>query len=218
MLVKMEKLNNNSDRTKFQVRFLGEYHEIVIDWNDEKYKYKQQQVIEQLASITGISINYTTGIIKRTPLDRGNFFFNNLIPRTSPSGVFLMFPERTFNHSCIRDGERYHLETELNYMHIEHLGIYYILRAMEDLEESSEGRCELVCRSKNTKAFINRIKDLVHNDELNAQISHRMRSLSYNQQYELYREFNILQYLNWCCKLHPFFSFVVVQPYLRSRG
>ncbi len=135
-----------------------------------------------------------------------------------------MAPARTFNHSCVRNGGRYHLEVVLRYMHIEHLGIIYILRAMDDLEESSEGRCTaFVCQSKNTKAFINRIKDLVHNDELNAQISHRMRSLRFNPQIlehqdELYREYNILQYLNMCCELDPSFLFRVVQPYLRSRG
>uniref|UniRef100_T1KMU4 Uncharacterized protein n=1 Tax=Tetranychus urticae TaxID=32264 RepID=T1KMU4_TETUR len=38
--VKMERHNDNSDKITFKVEFLGEYHDVVIDWNDDKYQHK----------------------------------------------------------------------------------------------------------------------------------------------------------------------------------
>ncbi len=63
----MEQQNDNSDKSKFilpneiihslhffsilatfKVEFLGEYHDLVIDWNDDKYICKGKQLFEQV--------------------------------------------------------------------------------------------------------------------------------------------------------------------------
>ncbi|XP_015788425.1 uncharacterized protein LOC107365447 [Tetranychus urticae] len=51
----MDGIDKNSDKTIFKVKFLGEYHDVVIDWSDESHEYKQVQLFKQLESITGIA-------------------------------------------------------------------------------------------------------------------------------------------------------------------
>lgn len=35
----------------FKVKFLGEYHDFVIDWSDESHEYKQVQLFKQVITI-----------------------------------------------------------------------------------------------------------------------------------------------------------------------
>uniref|UniRef100_T1JWR4 Uncharacterized protein n=2 Tax=Tetranychus urticae TaxID=32264 RepID=T1JWR4_TETUR len=75
----MGEQNNNSDKIKFKVKHLNEYHEIVIDRNDARYesKYQHQQLFEQLESITGVPSRYTA----RAYIDQSYIYWPDINPQ-----------------------------------------------------------------------------------------------------------------------------------------
>ncbi|XP_025017260.1 uncharacterized protein LOC107365464 isoform X1 [Tetranychus urticae] len=189
--------NNNSDKTTFKVEFLGEYHDMVIDWNDDKYEYKEQQVFEKLESLTGIPSKYKISfhLIQARPHLHKNYpFHGTLLPYEDPDAQrSLYFFNRThfpqndrfsvdfvkdnIHDVCIFDGERFHLTFHVYYnnMVLKRIGITYNLVREIWVEE---GVCtRMFCHHRRTKSYFKRIKDLVNNHELNSQISHRIQPI-----------------------------------------
>ncbi|XP_015788379.1 uncharacterized protein LOC107365424 isoform X2 [Tetranychus urticae] len=254
----MEQHNDNSVKTTFKVKFLGEYHDIVIDWNDDKYEYKQQQIFEQLESLTGIPIKYKKSFIlyetrphlhKDYPNDEIWFrlgdqihrrrlsFLNN---RHSPFNDFRFhcdFEKDNIHDVCILDGERFQLSFQIRYdsMSLKRIGISYDLVPETWVEEGVCSR--MFCQHTQTKSYFNRIKELVTNDGLNSQISHRIQPIEeivrhngdihlFMEMGKIYREFNVQQFFKNYCHLNNWQSFgdedgivtINHEQYLRIRG
>lgn len=57
----------------FKVKFLGQLHDIIIDWNDERYSFKPQQVFKQLESITGVRSKYNLIIVRHVTQVQGEW-------------------------------------------------------------------------------------------------------------------------------------------------
>ncbi|XP_025017261.1 uncharacterized protein LOC107365464 isoform X2 [Tetranychus urticae] len=224
--------NNNSDKTTFKVKFLGEYHDMVIDWNDDKYEYKQQQVFEQLESLTGIPIKYKTlfRLLEARPNLRGDYpndeiwfridgevtkrylyFHNNREPVNYDIRYDCDFVKDNIHDVCIMDGERFQLGFFVRYdsMSLKRIGIGYYLVPEIWVEEGVCTYC--FCQHSHTKSYFKRIKDLVTNEELNSQISHRVQPLEENMRYnddsedelnKVYEEYNVRQLLGNNCHLY----------------
>ncbi|XP_025017270.1 uncharacterized protein LOC107365424 isoform X3 [Tetranychus urticae] len=248
----MEQHNDNSNKTTFKVKFLGEYHDVVIDWNDDKYEYKHQQIFEQLESLTGIPIKYKTSFMLRETRphlhkdypnaeiwfrygeqvpQRQLYFFNN-------RQLYCDFVKDNIHDVCIQDGERFQLRFHVRYdsMSLKRIGIDYDLVPETWVEE---GVCtDAFCQHTQTKSYFKRIKDLVTNDGLNSQISHRIQPLQENMRQnadihwfmemeKIYREFNVQQCLrfychliNWHARIYDEDGVVIIniEQYLRMRG
>uniref|UniRef100_T1KN41 Uncharacterized protein n=1 Tax=Tetranychus urticae TaxID=32264 RepID=T1KN41_TETUR len=137
----MGEQNNNSDKIKFKVKHLNEYHEIVIDRNDERYepKHQHQQLFEQLESITGVpsTMRYTTRayidqsyIHWPSPIDPVRYRFWFINQNAFAPDKLRRYPRQ---HDILslhfRDGERFDLDYGLSYEHYrsKHLSMVYTL-------------------------------------------------------------------------------------------
>uniref|UniRef100_T1KMW1 Uncharacterized protein n=1 Tax=Tetranychus urticae TaxID=32264 RepID=T1KMW1_TETUR len=192
----MEQHNDNSDKTTFKVDFLGECHEVVIDWNDDKYKYKYKrfQLFELLESITGVPRELNMGIIL--------YQAENRQPRYHTISIFYISDYPNDEEICdsIRDAGRFRLTFGATY-DFKQPSIFYAL-----VPESSEpgGGCSFhFCRYKHTKSFFNKVKDIITNEKLNAKIASAIQSLRDDGDYvEVLRQFNVLQYFRSMCDYH----------------
>ncbi|XP_015788561.1 uncharacterized protein LOC107365548 [Tetranychus urticae] len=185
----MEQHNDNSDKTTFKVEFLGEYHDVVIDWNDDKYEYKGRQLFEQLESITGVPRKFNLGILLH------NFQVEDETPHYYNIYSFVdanISPNKEMICDSIRNAEgRFHLAYNAVHPHIS-----YFLVAESSVPE---GECSFYfCRYKNTKSFFNKVKDIITNDELNAKIASAFQSRDSNFD-EILRQFDVLKYFRSMC-------------------
>ncbi|XP_015788467.1 uncharacterized protein LOC107365472 [Tetranychus urticae] len=197
------------DKITFKVKHLDKYHDIVIDWNDDRYVDKFQQIFEQLESITGVPSRYTSSVYIPRP-DEVNFpgllalgcinrkaYTPDLLPN------FANEPRFCNMRRHIRDGDRFHLKYCAYYYH------YVSKRISMDyglVRESyvTEGVCSQdFCQHQCTESHFKRLKDLVSNDELNAKIAPLVQPLLerhlFSEADTIFREFSIQQYFHLIC-------------------
>ncbi|XP_015788423.1 uncharacterized protein LOC107365445 [Tetranychus urticae] len=196
----MERQNDNSDKITFRVEFLGEYHEVVIDWNDDKYKHKGRQLFDQLESIVGVprEFNYEIllqyhHVVDGANTSPGDPFYHN-IDDTDDSN----YPNKEEICDSIRDAEgRFRLGYDAHYWFKRTHICFFLVR------ESSvpEGECFYdFCRYKNTKSFYNKVKDIINNDKLNAKIASAIQPIrDYREKREILRQFDVLKYFRSIC-------------------
>ncbi|XP_015791099.1 uncharacterized protein LOC107367861 [Tetranychus urticae] len=221
----MERQNDNSDKTTFKVKHLGEYHDIVIDWNDDRFLYKALQLYDQLESITGIPSRYNDKIYLYDPFTEGSgnlntYDINRRIEHPERNG-----PSKDEICDAISFAEgRFHLVCEVTFVerNTNHIFIEYSLIPERVVPE---GGCRhRFCRYKNTKSFFNKLKDIVNNDQLNAKMASLVPTSGSSS--EICRRFNIRQYFRSSCNARYWEVpnaearrvFCDMNLYLRTRG
>ncbi|XP_015788494.1 uncharacterized protein LOC107365492 [Tetranychus urticae] len=215
----MERQNDNSDKTTFKVKHLGKYHDVVIDWNDDKFSYKPLQLYEQFESITGIPSRYNNEIFLYHPfteqLDYYDIYWSVEYPeRNGPSkGEIcdaISFAEGSF-----------HLVCEATFS-MQHFCIWFTLIPERVVPE---GGCRHdFCRYKASKSFFNKLKDIVNNDQLHAKIASLVAPSRDSS--EICRRFNVYQYFRSICNARYWEYanegirrvFVDMNLYMRTRG
>ncbi|XP_015783668.1 uncharacterized protein LOC107361363 [Tetranychus urticae] len=222
ILVKMLQQNYDSNKTTFRVKFFGEYHDIVIDWDDDKYGYKQQlQISEQLEALTEIPMKYAkcTYLVEVLPDHelRGHAITNH----TSYNHVTCIDPDYLEKdiicNAITRADGRFILVPEVHSANYE---TKYITVRHFLVPESvvPEGVCSrFVCQYKYTKTFFDKVKDVIRNEEVNSRTS----SLAANNNFylrveEIYKELNVYQYIVSPCSLRDVPLDRIL--YLRTRG
>ncbi|XP_015788157.1 uncharacterized protein LOC107365198 [Tetranychus urticae] len=224
-------MEKHDDVSTFQLEFLGEYHDIVIDWNDDKYKYKETQLFELLEPITGIPRQYNINIELYNINHRNGGFMYHYISKQASGSDFRNSLNSAATCNSIRNAEgRFHLAYRAYYdPWFGHTRIYLIL-----LPESlvPEGACHYdFCRHKNTKTFFNKLKNIINNDQLNAKIASLITPNAEDvrrEGREICKQFNVLQYFHsLCITQHREYDFeseavrIVIgdmKLYLRTRG
>uniref|UniRef100_T1KLP1 Uncharacterized protein n=1 Tax=Tetranychus urticae TaxID=32264 RepID=T1KLP1_TETUR len=174
-------MEEQNDKSTLQLEFLGEYHDIVIDWNDDNYECKETQLFELLEPITGIPRQ----------------FYNEIHLRSDSR------KETICDIIRIADG-RFHLEYRAGFYHWRnHTQISYTL-VPENLVP--EGECCIhLCRHRNTKTFFNKLKDIINNDQLNAKIASLLTPHGEDDRREVIlmreicKQFNVSQYFYSPC-------------------
>ncbi|XP_015788468.1 uncharacterized protein LOC107365473 [Tetranychus urticae] len=203
--------------TTFKVKHLDEYHDIVIDWNDNRYEYKYQQLFEQLESITGVPNRYIHELGLVRPY-----------PTTLPGIVCYVNEERIqgidIHGARIRNGECFRLKCWLKFEWFKYNRILMNYKLVAE-DSIPEGACTYdFCQHQFNATYFKRLKDIVNNDELNAKVSQLIRSLrriSYVTSDNIFRKFNILQYICVQCVVYEmlFYDSIVPRPlYLRCAG
>uniref|UniRef100_T1KN38 Uncharacterized protein n=1 Tax=Tetranychus urticae TaxID=32264 RepID=T1KN38_TETUR len=233
----MGEQNNSSDTNKitFKVKHLDEYHDIVIDPNDDRYEYKDQhqQIFEQaskLESITGVPSRYTTSFIiprNMNPSDVNNIerFAHDLRME------YTEYMDDDIFSVNIRDGERFHLKYYASYRYSISKRINMCYRLAEERDVPEEGCGRNVCQFLRTESFFKRLKDLVNNDELNAKITQLVQPLfeisspeTHLEAWKILKEFNVFQVLYPSCVWHHRWRLAETGDarqndlYLRTRG
>ncbi|XP_015788681.1 uncharacterized protein LOC107365650 [Tetranychus urticae] len=228
----MEEQNHNSGKITFKVKHLDEYHDILIDPNDERYAYKDQhqQIFEQLESITGVPSRYTTSF--NIPRNMNPSDVNNIERFAHDLRMeYTEYMDDDIFSVNIRDGERFHLKYRVGYVYSisKRISMCYCLAEERDVPE--EG-CGLdVCQFTRTESYFKRLKDLVSNDELNAKITQLVQPLfeiasdeTLTEAWKILKEFNVLQnfypacYLDCRWRLAETGDARQIGLYLRTRG
>ncbi|XP_015788642.1 uncharacterized protein LOC107365623 [Tetranychus urticae] len=200
----MDQQNNNSDKIEFKVKFFGQYHDIVIDRNDDKYIYKTQQLFQQLALITGIPSKYTTYVKlfgaepDENDLRTHHWIFND-IPLTSDDQLSWSVKSlRAFDNAV----SRYHLSFLASYCNVvtRNIHISYKLIPESEVPEGVCSRC--FCQYKYTKSFFDKIKMVIYNEELNSKlrlldVQTLGRERWFVEHCKVYKEFNVGQYFEY---------------------
>ncbi|XP_015788641.1 uncharacterized protein LOC107365622 [Tetranychus urticae] len=199
----MDQQNNNSDKIKFKVKFFGQYHDIVIDRNDDKYIYKTQQLFQQLALITGIPSKYTSYVkLFGAEPDEEDWRTYHLIRNDAPliSDGQPHWPIegglRAFDNAV----PRYHLSFEAGFCNVITRNILISYGLIPE-SEVPEGVCSrFFCQYKYTKSFFDKIKMAIYNEELNSKIRLLdFRTLGlwpwFDEHLKVYKEFNVEQYI-----------------------
>uniref|UniRef100_T1KN50 Uncharacterized protein n=1 Tax=Tetranychus urticae TaxID=32264 RepID=T1KN50_TETUR len=223
----MAEQNHHYDKFAFKVKHLNEYHDIVIDPNDDRYesKHHHQQLFEQLESITGVPSRYTTKVYilindNPSPVDNTDRFV--------PDSQMEYYPRHDIFSVNIRDGARFYLQYGASYAHriSKRLSMCYYL--VEEIDVPEEDCYIGVCQSKCTESYFKRLKDLVNNDEFNAKITQLVQPLFESRNaaevYKIFREFNVKQYLYPVCDFDHRWRLAETghvrqdNQYLRTRG
>ncbi|XP_015788687.1 uncharacterized protein LOC107365657 isoform X2 [Tetranychus urticae] len=232
----MAEHNNDSDKITFKVKHLDQYHDIVIDLNDDRNEYKHQQLFEQLESMTGVASRYTSVVIIKRPNEinrslRNSWHFLNqkaftpdLLMRYPIGGDDIRSPH-------FRDGERFHLQYWFAYEEGISNRINMRYKLVDERDIPGGDCCRHFCQYQCTEGYFNRLKDLVSNEKLNAKITQSVQPLletlshlRYLEADKIFREFNVKQYLYPVCVwLHRWRSSVNGHAsqddlYLRTRG
>ncbi|XP_015788403.1 uncharacterized protein LOC107365428 [Tetranychus urticae] len=213
----MAKRPDYPHKITFKVKHLDEYHDIVLDWDEDKYRYKKQQIFDQLESITGVPNRYTCNVCVPRPdevnLD-GIFTWRYINLKAYPPGSQ---PELT-NYSrddyreddiswrIFRDGERYHLAYFAYYDYEVSKRISFSYSLVNE-RYVTEGVCTRdFCQYRSNESHFKKLKDLVSNDELNAKITPLVQplmetfsNLRYAEASKILREFNVEHYLCVIC-------------------
>ncbi|XP_025017251.1 uncharacterized protein LOC112539187 [Tetranychus urticae] len=224
-------MEEQNDKSTFQLEFLGEYHDIVIDWNDGKYKYKETQLLELLEPITGIPRQYNIGIRLYNNRNEG-FAYHYTTKNASRSDAHnSVVSAATCDY--IRNSEgRFHLTYWADFN--PGFNQTYIFYTLVPKSLVPEGECCIhSCRHKNTKTFFNKIKDIINNDQLNVKIASLLTPnvgyLTHKREVtEIFKKFNVIQYFKSLCTVqyrqYDFDSKAVriefgeTKLYLRTRG
>ncbi|XP_025018290.1 uncharacterized protein LOC107370440 [Tetranychus urticae] len=226
----------NSYKTTFKVKFLGDYHDIDIDWSD-KYGWHQQkqQLLGQLQSITGVPCKYVYELllpILREPLqhvqprdDPYHYAIRNQINYWSAA----THKEEFF--SAIRYAENsFHLAYDVHFDSVISRRFINIRLRYRLVPERMvpEGVCRHgFCQHRNTKSIFNRIKDIINNDEFNETIWSQVYPIrGLRTRRGVYRQFNVLQYSFLICddvySRFPSDAYRLINSepkvYLRARG
>uniref|UniRef100_T1L5K0 Uncharacterized protein n=1 Tax=Tetranychus urticae TaxID=32264 RepID=T1L5K0_TETUR len=199
---------NDSDKTTFKVKFLGDYHDIVIHWNDE-YGYQQlkKQLFAQLESITGVPSQHILRIL--LPGLRAQWQLgSNLYEHYYTIWNLINYPEHglykdQFCYAISFAGNRFLLDYTVSFdsapnMNLSNTHITYRLIPERTVPE---GVCRLsFCQHRNTKSIFKKIQDLINNVVLNAKIwSHVQPIRVMRPRRKIYRQFNVLQYFWLIC-------------------
>lgn len=218
----MDASSEASDITTIKVHFLGEWHDIVIDWNDDR-KYKQDQIFAQLEEMTGILSAFITfmGLYEMRPVNprRRNgiklfYIHNNDFHYVGVGSCPPNLIKEDVIDSCIEDGERFYLSYNLYFERfiLRNAAISFML-VPEILVV--EGRCNMhLCQTTHTEPFFNRVKDIILSEPLNDEMLERFEALGdpegrfhswYIAVKYIYQEYNILQFFEVACsnKLSP---------------
>ncbi|XP_025017313.1 uncharacterized protein LOC107365657 isoform X1 [Tetranychus urticae] len=236
----MAEHNNDSDKITFKVKHLDQYHDIVIDLNDDRNEYKHQQLFEQLESITGVPSRYTTSFIiprNMNPSDVNNIerylmcFYNQKAFAHDLRMEYTEYMDDDIFSVNIRDGERFHLKYYASYRYSISKRINMCYRLAEERDVPEEGCGRNVCQFLRTESFFKRLKDLVNNDELNAKITQLVQPLfeisspeTHLEAWKILKEFNVFQVLYPSCVWHHRWRLAETGDarqndlYLRTRG
>ncbi|XP_015788384.1 uncharacterized protein LOC107365412 [Tetranychus urticae] len=219
-LIGMAEPNKNSDKTTFKVKHFDEYHDIVIDWNDDRHEYKYQQLFEQLESITGVPNRYTNvlGLRRLQPTTLPDYFYcgNQIGIQGRPD----------ISEPRLRDGECFRLICNLSFewFRYNRICMNYSLVAEDGIPE---GVCsQFFCQNRYNKAYFKNIKDIVNNEELNLKISQILQPVGRGQRLiadQVFRKFNIKQYFSrncefWFRRMDPDERIFHRHDYQRNRG
>ncbi|XP_015788409.1 uncharacterized protein LOC107365432 [Tetranychus urticae] len=193
----MAEQNNYTDKTTFKVKHLDEYHDIVIDWNDDRHEYKYQQLFEQLESITGVPNRYTEYLSLHRPLPTTLPDYFDCVNQIGIQG------RPDISEARIRDGECFRLKCCLRFewYYYNRICMNYSLVAEVGIPE---GVCsQFSCQYQYTEAYFKNIKKIVNNEELNLKISQILQPVERGQHLiadHVFRKFNIKQYFSWNCE------------------
>ncbi|XP_015788691.1 uncharacterized protein LOC107365659 [Tetranychus urticae] len=231
----MAKQNKNSDKITFKVKHLDEYHEIVIDPNDDRYesKHQRQQIFEQLESITGVPSRYTVDVLIHVLRNR-NLSVDTVRYPWSFSNQKAYVPDSLARYSAlpdfydlnIFDGERFYLIYDISYSHdvSKHLSMHYTL--VDEGAVPDEGCSLRACQYQCSESYFKRLKDLICNNEMNAKITQLVQT-QMESDWELdtiFREFNVKQHFSIKCDVVDRWSIAMNgharrhDLYLRTRG
>ncbi|XP_015788426.1 uncharacterized protein LOC107365448 [Tetranychus urticae] len=197
----MDKNSDNSDKTIFKVKFLGEYHDVVIDWSDESHEYKQVQLFKQLESITGIANKY----ICQVDLEADNqdpfltenpdseYFYSIVLPND--------FTKDRIYNQYIHDDEilvlRYHPVYDSRRVD-NYLFCYYELTNENMIREGVCSMYGRYCPHLQSKTVFNKVK-YVFSDEFQSKIIDRIGSSNSSPVERFLMEFNVQQYFRFIC-------------------
>ncbi|XP_015788400.1 uncharacterized protein LOC107365425 [Tetranychus urticae] len=215
----MEQQNDNSDKTTFKVEFLGEYHDVVIDWNDDKYICKGKQLFEQLESITGVSRQCNAEINVYEPWwDPFNTQYHIIrCDETYDLSRFAITKEQILDSISYAEG-RFRLAYENHFdIREKKAVIYYYLVAESSVPQDE--CCFYFCQYKNSKTVFDKVKDIFNNDQLIAKFVSLDQLQRLIEVDEILRQFNVLQYFLPMC--HERYWRQVddeICLYLRTRG
>ncbi|XP_015791114.1 uncharacterized protein LOC107367874 [Tetranychus urticae] len=236
----------SSDKVTIKVKVEDEgYHDIVIDWSDGSFPYKDQQVINQLASIIGIPVEYIfMALLIYAPhnhFDLRNIEHRSFDPRlwdidADDPEVFdeddnALMPCHFTREKCLgrlNDGDRFVMSTDL-YLGSDgcfslHLWLYSL-----DCELYNENNCtHHYCHYSSTRTFIDRKVSVATNTELQmilraryAELPHIVDDASYienrSQSMRIMRELHINMFIwvRWCSSNN---ESQWGSPYSRTRG
>ncbi|XP_015791115.1 uncharacterized protein LOC107367875 [Tetranychus urticae] len=240
-LKNIEKKDNlNKVTIKVKVENEG-YHDIVIDWSDERFPYKDQQVINQLSTIIGIPVE----LIRLTWLvyaPNNHFHLRNIENKSFNPRFFEpvepdeddldIMPYLFTRENCLgrlNDGDRFvlssYLEPEGNCFDMS-IWLYSL-----DCELYNENNCtENYCHYSNTRAFIDRKLSVATNTELHNILRARYAELpdigdnalfeeNYLQRRRIWRELDVKVFF-WGqpCISRSRFNVRLGSPYSRTRG
>ncbi|XP_015791060.1 uncharacterized protein LOC107367825 [Tetranychus urticae] len=232
--------DDSSDKVTIKVKVADEgYHDIVIDWSDERFPYKDQQVINQLSTIIGIPVE----LIRMTILDYAplNYFDLRNIEHKSFDPRFYeddapdedepdFMPCNFTRENCLgrlNDGDRFVLRSYLNWKLDGCFDITIDLYSL-DSEFYNENNCtDNYCHYSNTRTFIDRKVSVARNTELHNILRARYAELpaivdvasyeeNYSQRRRIWRELDAKAFF-WVqrCSRHHYRH---NSPYSRTRG
>ncbi|XP_015788422.1 uncharacterized protein LOC107365442 [Tetranychus urticae] len=201
----------------FKVKHLDEYHDIVLDWDEDRYRYKSQQIFDQLELITGVPNRYACNVCVRRP-DEVNLAGIIAVPHINlkayPPGSEPNLPDYSRHYyreddiswRIFRDGERYHLEYYAYYDYEVSKRISFSYSLVNE-RYVTEGACSRdFCHYKCTESHFKKLKDLASNDELNAKITPLVQPIMEtfsntrnSEKRKILIEFNVEQFLYVIC-------------------
>ncbi|XP_015788692.1 uncharacterized protein LOC107365660 [Tetranychus urticae] len=218
----MDKNSDNSDKTIFKVKFLGEYHDFVIDWSDESHEYKQVQLFKQLESITGIANKHICQVDLEADNQDG-FLTEN--PEYYYSSVLQNdFTKDRIYNQYIHDDEilvlSYHpvyASSRVN----NYLYTFYVLRNENMILEGVCTPSARYCPHIQSRTVFNKRK-YVFSDEFQSKIIDCIVSSISSSVERFLMEFNVQQYSRLTCTETPEYRLDPSRPrvrlYLRTRG
>lgn len=115
----------------------------------------------------------------------------------------------SFDGRTFLDGERFHLVIDIFHdtFLVNRMVIHYRLIPISQVPE---GVCsQYVCQHVETEAFLNKIRNLVNDDQFNLEFSQRIQAVAgfgtaiWRQKIDMiYKEYNIKQYYRAVCHFH----------------
>uniref|UniRef100_T1L5X5 Uncharacterized protein n=1 Tax=Tetranychus urticae TaxID=32264 RepID=T1L5X5_TETUR len=213
----MAKRPDYPHKITFKVKHLDEYHDIVLDWDVDKYRYKSQQIFDQvgaLESITGVPSRYTSSFYIPRPdevnlADTLGVSYNNLkafTPDLKPELDKYDYRQDDTSWRIFRDGERYRLTYWAYYSHRVSKRISMGYGLVNEIYVTDGVCSQDFCQYQCTESRLKMLQDLVSNDELNAKITPLVQPIMETFEYTRYaeaskilREFNVEQFLCLTC-------------------
>ncbi|XP_015788829.1 uncharacterized protein LOC107365773 isoform X2 [Tetranychus urticae] len=192
----------SENKTTLKVKLSGEdYHDIVIDWEDETCEYNQQ-IYQQLAAYTGIPIFY----IKNSYILPGNFNIPFGLENTDYLWRFTrpptVFDVNERNRSRFNDGDCFNLRC-CTYICKDQDQLFDFAVDLMASSYCNDNGCNIFwCQHRNTRAYLDKMIGIVKNTELQKKIKAQL-PVQFTQASDEYKQlltdYNIRQQLHGRC-------------------